>query len=552
MTPSTATHEITNQSPAFAGINLFATDTALANALVTFGGKQHTTQLEGMGQQLGSSESFEMGRRANAHPPTLHRFDEKGHPADLIEFHPAYHDAMAQSIEAGLHCSVWEQEPEPAAYLKRLAGIYMTTQVEAGHVCPITMTNASVATIQIEPTIADHLLPKIRSRAYDARVRPIAEKQGITVGMGMTEKQGGTDVRANTTTAQPTSGAGPGREYILNGHKWFLSAPMCDAFLMLAQADEGLSCFFVPRLLPDGHINPIRLQRLKHKLGNRSNASSEVELERVHGWLIGEEGRGVANIIEMVTMTRLDCAVASAGQMRLAIALATHHCRHRRVFQKHLIDHPLMAQVLADMALDVEAATWLSFRLARSFEEAGSNPSEAAWRRLMTPVTKYWACKLAPAIGYEALECMGGNGYVEDGLAARLYREMPLNAIWEGSGNVMCLDVLRVLQREPETLEIVLNEILALAEGSKPITNGVNTIMELIRDPGSLEKNGRILVEALARTAAAALLVAHTPTNVSDPFTASRLSNGFHHTYGAGTAHHDTKAILDRTYPPST
>jgi putative acyl-CoA dehydrogenase len=411
------------------------------------------------------------------------------------------------------------------------------------------MTHAAVPTLLKQPEIAKALLPKMLSRDYDERFRPMAEKSGITLGMGMTEKQGGTDVRANATTAQPAGNAGPGQEYILVGHKWFLSAPMCDGFLMLAQAAGGLSCFLVPRFLPDGTVNPLRLQRLKEKLGNRSNASSEVELPGAQGWLIGEEGRGIATIIEMVTLTRLDCAVASAGQMRLALALALHHCRHRRVFQKHLVDQPLMAAVLADMALDVEAATALAFRLAGAFDRAAGSAAEAAWRRVMTPVTKYWVCKLAPALGYEAMECLGGNGYVEEGPAARLYRELPLNAIWEGSGNVMCLDLLRVLAQDPAAVVSVLAELDDAAAGEPRLEAALRELHSLLGDPASLERRARHLVETLARTAAAALLRVHAPAAVADAFIAGRLDGGFRHTYGAGAAVPDSRAILERALP---
>jgi putative acyl-CoA dehydrogenase len=356
-------------------------------------------------------------------------------------------------------------------------------------------------------------------------------------------------VRANTTTARPAAAAGPGREYILVGHKWFLSAPMCDGFLMLAQAKGGISCFFVPRFLPDGDVNPLRLQRLKDKLGNRSNASSEVELQGAHGWLIGEEGRGIATIIEMVTLTRLDCVVASAGQMRLALAQAVHHCRHRRVFQKHLVDQPLMAAVLADMALDVEAATLLAFRLARAFDEAASDEGAAAWRRLMTPVTKYWVCKMAPALGYEAMECLGGNGYVEEGLAARLYRELPLNAIWEGSGNVMCLDVLRVLAQDSVAIDSVLADLEGASGGDRRVQAALRGLRSLLADRANLERQARHLVETLARTAAAALLRAHAPAAVAEAFIATRLDGGFRHTYGAGIAPADSRVLLDRALP---
>ena len=550
------THEVTNQSPPFEDLNLFLTDAALREAVAREGAEAADAELTKFGAAVGSARGFEIGRLANENPPKLRRFDQKGFAVDRVEYHPAYHDAMRMSIAAGLHASPWDHladqkaAPNAGAHVARLAGIYMMAQMEAGHVCPVTMTNAAVPALLLQPELAQPLLPKILARTYDPAFAPAACKAGITIGMGMTEKQGGTDVRQNTTTATPAGAGGPGGEYILAGHKWFMSAPMCDAFLMLAQTKRGLSCFLVPRWLPDGSINPLRLQRLKDKLGNRSNASSEVELQEAHGWLIGEEGRGVQGIIEMVTMTRLDCAVASAGQMRLALALALHHCRHRIVFQKRLVDQALMAQVLADMALDVEAATALAFRLARSFDQAATNDAEAAWRRLMTPVTKYWVCKMAPALGNEAMECLGGNGYVEEGLAARLYRELPLNSIWEGSGNVMCLDVLRVLAQDAALAEQVLGEVERIARGDRRLEASLVRLRAMLTDRGQLEAQARTFVEALAITAAGALLRANAPSSLADAFIASRLAGGFRHTYGSGIAHADSRSFLERALPP--
>jgi putative acyl-CoA dehydrogenase len=424
----------------------------------------------------------------------------------------------------------------------------MAIQMEAGHQCPITMTNASVATLLLQPEIAREWLPRVLSREYDKSFKPASAKRGATIGMGMTEKQGGTDVRANTTTALPAGAGGPGAEYIVTGHKWFMSAPMCDAFLVLAQAPGGLSCLLLPRFLPDGALNALHFQRLKDKLGNRSNASSEVEFHAAHGWLIGEEGRGVPAIIEMVTGTRLDCAVGSAGLMRLALANAIHHCRHRTVFQKKLADQPLMQQVLADLALDVEAATALSFRLCRSFDRV-SDPHAAAWRRLMTPVTKYWVCKLGPAVAYEAMECLGGNGYVEEGPMARVYRELPLNAIWEGSGNVMALDLLRVLQREPETVEIVLDDLGAAVGGDPHLKAHLARVQAMLQEPRLLDRRGRSLAEALATLAAGTILRAHAPAPVADAFVANRLAGPARQTYGQGLDAADTRAIIERALP---
>jgi putative acyl-CoA dehydrogenase len=407
------------------------------------------------------------------------------------------------------------------------------------------MTNAAVPTLLLAPDLAGRWIPKILTRSYDKSLRRVAEKRGATIGMGMTEKQGGTDVRANTTRAEPVGAGGPGGEYLITGHKWFLSAPMCDAFLVLAQAPAGLSCFLLPRVLPDGSINALRFQRLKDKLGNRSNASSEVEFQAAHAWLIGEEGRGVPSIMEMVTLTRLDCAVASAGLMRLALANAIHHCRHRRVFQKNLVDQPLMTQVLADMALDVEAATALCFRLAGAFDRS-EEATAAAYRRLMTPVTKYWVCKMGPALGYEALECLGGNGYVEAGLAARLYRELPLNAIWEGSGNVMALDLMRVLQREPETFECVLEDLGNDIGKDAHLQAQLERLRALLQDPVRLDGRGRDLIEGLALLAAGSVLRRHAPTFVADAFIATRLAGSGGRTYGQGLAAANPRAIVDR------
>jgi putative acyl-CoA dehydrogenase len=420
--------------------------------------------------------------------------------------------------------------------------------MEAGHQCPVTMTNAAVPTLLLEPGLAARWVPKILARAYDQSFRPAAAKGAVTIGMGMTEKQGGTDLRANTSRAAPAGRPGPGGEYLITGHKWFMSAPMSDAFLVLANAPGGLSCFLMPRWLPDGSVNRLLLQRLKDKLGNRSNASCEVEFDRAHAWLIGEEGRGVAAILEMVTLTRLDCAVASSGLMRLALANAIHHCRHRSVFQKRLVEQPIMQQVLADLALTVEAATALSFRLARSFDRA-ADARAAAWRRLMTPVTKYWVCKIGPNLVYEAMECLGGNGYVEEGIAARLYRELPVNAIWEGSGNVMALDLLRVLQREPQTVEIVIDELAATAGGDHRLAAQLAHVQGLLHEPRQLDRRARELTEGLALLAAGAILRMHAPPAVADAFIATRLGGPMHHTYGQGLEGADTRAIIDRALP---
>jgi putative acyl-CoA dehydrogenase len=554
MTTPFATHEVFNQSPPFQDVNLFTSDAALLEAVKREGAMHAVEGLSAFGAACGSARAFERGRLANENPPRLRSFDSKGRRLDSIEFHPAYHECMQMSMAQGLHCSAWEHlansgaQPLVGANVARSAGTYMAIQMEAGHQCPITMTNAAIPTLLREPQLATAWIPKILSRTYDKDFKPASDKRGLTIGMGMTEKQGGTDVRANSTRAVPAGSGGPGAEYIITGHKWFMSAPMCDAFLVLAQAPGGLSCFLLPRFLPDASVNALAFQRLKDKLGNRSNASGEVEFQGAHAWLIGEEGRGVPTIIEMVTHTRLDCAVGSAGLMRLTLANAIHHCRHRSVFQKHLVDQPLMRQVLADLALDVEAATALSLRLSHSFDH-GSDSRAVAWRRLMTPATKYWVCKIGPALAYEAMECLGGNGYVEEGLAPRLYRELPVNAIWEGSGNVMALDVLRVLQREPDTVAIVMDDLRDVARGDAQVKAHFSRVETALQDHRALDQRARDLTEALAVLAAASILRAHAPAAVADAFIATRLSGHARHTYGQGLAWADAHAIVDRAFP---
>ncbi len=540
------THEVFNQSPIFGDVNFFTTDLPLQEAVEREGGGEAVAELTEFGARTGSAKALDLGRQANECLPVLHSFDEKGRRWDFVEYHPAYHKVMAMSMTQGLHCLPWETgadgKPRPGANVIRCASSYMAAQMESGHCCPITMTNAAMPVLRLaDPEVGKPWIEKILSRGYDPRFLPRDEKTAVTIGMGMTEKQGGTDVRANTSRAEPTDDGG----YVITGHKWFLSAPMCDAFLVLAQAPGGLTCFLVPRFLPDGNRNAIHFQRLKNKLGNRSNASSEVEFHGAWGQRIGEEGRGVRTIMEMVTYTRLDCAVSSAGLMRLGLAVALNHARHRTVFQKKLIDQPLMARVLADMALDCEAATALAFRLARTFDHP-DDPQEAAWQRLMTPVTKYWICKTGPALVYEAMECLGGNGYVEEGLMARLYREIPVNAIWEGSGNVMCLDVLRVLHKAPEALERVLADCEDAASQDPRLAIGVNLIRDLLKDPASVEANGRTLTELLAVVGAGTLLRRHAPGQIADGFLATRLVGRWRNSYGTAADKLDSQAILAR------
>ncbi len=507
------THEVFNQSPLYEDIDLFESDTPLKDAVRANGAEDDTAGLSEFGRRWGSAEMFALGRYANENPPKLHVFDAKGFRSDRVEFHPAYHRLMGESVAAGLHASTWsaagKHQPPPAEVV-RAARFYMAAQIETGHLCPITMTRAALAALAAEPSVAAMVLPRVLTRSYDATFAPFWEKSGMTLGMGMTENQGGTDVRANTTTATPA-----GEAYSIVGAKWFMSAPMSDAFLVLAQAPGGLTCFLMPRFRPDGSVNALRFQRLKDKLGNRSNASSEVEFTDAFAWRIGEEGAGIRNILHMVQLTRLDCAVASAGLMRMALAQAVHHCRYRKVFQKPLYDQPMMRTVLADLALELEGAVALVMRLCRALDRAAEDPREAAYARLLTPAAKFHICKIAPAFVFEAMECLGGNGYVEESILPRLYREAPVNAIWEGSGNVMCLDVLRALKGEEER---ALSGALARDAG---VENG---------DPNAQvpsEALARLTVERLALMASAAALRESAPRQVADQFVRSRLG-GMH------------------------
>jgi putative acyl-CoA dehydrogenase len=509
--------EALNQSPPYEDVDLFASDRPLQDAVRANGGGCDIAELSAFGRRWGAAEMFALGRQANENPPRLETVDAQGLRRDVVEFHSAYHRLMAESVAAGLHASTWRDDAHPAAapaQVTRAARFYMAAQVETGHLCPITMTRAAVAALAAEPVLAGRFMPKIVTRTYNPRFQPWWEKNGITLGMGMTEKQGGTDVRSNATRAVPA-----GEGYAITGQKWFMSAPMCDAFLVLAQAPRGLTCFLMPRFRPDGPVNALQFQRLKDKLGNRSNASSEVEFAGAFAWRVGEEGRGVRTILQMVQLTRLDCAIASAGLMRMALAQATHHARHRTVFQKHLIDQPMMRSVLADMALEVEAAVAVVMRLCRSFDLAPTESVEAARARILTPAVKYWVCKTAPGLTYEAMECLGGNGYVEESLLPRLYREAPVNAIWEGSGNVMCLDVLRAMKREGDAV------LTALAQEVAELPNAgdsVAFIRTALQAPDA-EAKARAAVERLAVLAAAAAMQASGQGESAAAYARSRL-----------------------------
>src|ERR1700722_17202279 len=541
--PRFDTQEVFNQSPPYDDIDLYSSDLPLQEAVRVNGAGDEASALTAFGRQWGTAEMFAAARRANENTPKLYTFDPKGFRRDVVEFHPAYHEFMRASIAAGLHASTWTASgtrAAPPAEVARAARYYMAAQVESGHLCPITMTRAALAALAPNPALLAQVAPKVVATSYDPAFRPWWEKPGMTLGMGMTEKQGGTDVRANITSATPA-----GDFYTIVGHKWFLSAPMCDAFLVLAQAPGGLTCFFVPRFRPDGSVNALRLQRLKDKLGNRSNASSEVEFAGAYALRVGDEGAGVRTIIQMVELTRLDCGLASAGFMRMALAQAVHHCRYRSVFQRHLYDQPMMRAVLSDLALEVEGAVALIMRLARAFDQAATDPGEAAYARLVTPAAKYWICKTAPSFIYEAMECLGGNGYVEESILPRLYREAPVNAIWEGSGNVMCLDVLRALKRDQEAAEFFGE----LARTASPLIGKEAEIFEPATASRS-EAAARITVGKLATLAAAAALEATALPAVAEAFVRTRLARQHAALYGADDiAAATAETLLQRALP---
>jgi putative acyl-CoA dehydrogenase len=540
------THEVENQATPLLNYNVFTSNTALLEAVKREGADWAVADLTKFGEYLGRAETIELGALANRNPPILKTFDRYGNRIDEVEFHPAWHELMAASVGQGIHSSSWA-EPKRGAHIARAAAAFMFTEIEAGTQCPITMTHASVLPLRKNKELAQVWLPKLFTRTYDRRFIPVAGKKGALIGMGMTEKQGGSDVRTNKSQASLLN-AQTG-EYSIVGHKWFFSAPMCDAFLVLAQAKAGLSCFFMPRFLPDGSLNSIRIQRLKDKLGNKSNASSEVEFFGAHAWLIGEEGRGVQTIIEMATYTRLDCGLGSAGLMHQALVQAIHHASMRTAFQRKLIDQPLMRNVLADLALEVEAVTLLIMRTVRAFD-AQEDEREAHFRRIVTPAAKYFICKRAPSMGVEAMEVLGGNGYVEEGNLARIYREMPLNSIWEGSGNVMCLDLMRALSKTSGKT----SEGLAVVQEEWRAVKGNNAILDrfakqLENDIASATEQGaRRLTESLAKCISAALLVQHAPSAMADLYCASRLDGNWGNAFGTLPESDQFLAIIDRAW----
>lgn len=536
------THEVTNQPPPFEDVNLFTSDRALQHALGHAGGAMHTARLSEFGARAGSSEVAEWAMQANKNTPQLKSFDRYGQRIDEVEFHPGYHALMKLGLEAGIASAAWSGIE--AGHVLHTAIEFLMAQAEPGVCCPMTMTYAALAALRHQPDVARAWEPRILTGKYDSSSRPASEKSGVTIGMAMTEKQGGSDVRANTTRAV-ANGDG---SYTLTGHKWFCSAPMCDAFLTLGYTGKGLTCFLVPRWTPQGERNAIQIMRLKDKLGDRANASSEIEYHGAWAERIGEEGRGVRTIIEMVQHTRLDCTIAPAAYMRQALANALWHTNHRTAFQRKLIDQPLMRQVLADMAVEAEAATALTFRLARSFDGAAHNPMEAAFMRIATPVGKYWLNKRVVNFVYEAMESHGGAGYVEETVIPRLFRQSPLNSIWEGSGNVICLDVLRAMMKEPESVAAFINELEAAHGENHTLDRATDALKNrLVQPPG--EHEARHLVEQMAVALQASILVRQGPAAIADAYCATRLSDYPGFVYGGSGAAMDVEAILNRAMP---
>jgi putative acyl-CoA dehydrogenase len=557
------THTVANQPPPLVGLDVFASNLPLVEATAREGAGWIAERASALGRFVGEEDGPQQlwGRLANEHKPVLNTHDRYGNRIDEVEFHPAWHQLMRMGVEHELHSLPWTSD-DPAAHAAR-AAIYMTgMQAEAGYACPITMTFAVVPALRAQPELAAEWEPLVTATTYDPRSIPAAEKGSAIAGMAMTEKQGGSDVRANTTYARPLNGGGAGAEYQLTGHKWFCSAPMSDIFLVLAQAEspdgsaEGLSCFLMPRILPDGSRNAMHIQRLKDKLGNRSNASSEIELLGAWAQMVGEPGRGVPTIIEMVGHTRLDCVIGAAAGMRAAVVQATHHAAHRSAFGKTLIDQPLMQNVLADLCLESEASTALAMRLARAYDEAGNDAREGVddsdaqlFKRVATAVGKFWACKRAPNHAFEAMECLGGNGYVEDSGMPRLYREAPLTSIWEGSGNVISLDVLRALSRSPRSLEVFLAEVELARGADARLDAHVGKLKSQFADPATLESRARRVVEGMALALEGSLLVRGAPPAVADAFCAARLGGDGGLEYGTLPAGSDFETIIERGRP---
>ncbi|MBU0590079.1 MAG: isovaleryl-CoA dehydrogenase [Gammaproteobacteria bacterium] len=547
------THEVFNQPAPLVDYNLFAGNQALRDALRLNAPKLDTSSLQALGAQLGSADMQTHARLANVHTPELHSHDRFGRRVDQVEFHPSYHALMSAATAAGLHGTPWGSATAEAQspHVLRAAGFMLFTELEPSILCPISMTYAVTPALRHNQAVYADWSPKLTSHAYDPALKLFSQKAGVTMGMGMTEKQGGSDVRANTTQAVPDGSDHWGQRYRLTGHKWFFSAPMCDAFLVLAQSSSGLSCFFIPRVLPDGSINAIQIQRLKDKLGNKANASSEVEFRHATAWLVGDEGRGVPHILEMGTMTRLDCALGTSGLMRQALSIALNHCAQRQAFGKRLIEQPLMRNVLADLALESEAATALAIRLARAFDHS-DDAHEQAMARLLTPIAKFWICKRGSHFAQEAMECLGGNGYVEEGgegIMARIYREMPLNSIWEGAGNIMALDLLRALRKADAAA--ALAQELAPARGAHPALDRLAAALPTRVEEMATEIEARRLAQDVALAVQAALLYQSAPAAVFAAFCDSRLAGNWGQAFGTLGGATDFDALIQRAMPQS-
>jgi putative acyl-CoA dehydrogenase len=546
--PEFATHEVFNQPQPLVDTNLFEANRPLQDALRFNAPQLETAPLRELGALAGSAAMQQHARLANVHTPELRTHDRFGHRIDEVEFHPSYHALMAAAVQAGLHGTPWAGEGA-SPHVLRAAGFMLFTELEPSILCPISMTYAVTPALRANAAIYRDWAPQLTSRRYEPALKPWRDKAGVTMGMGMTEKQGGSDVRSNTTRAEADGSDGWGPRFRVTGHKWFFSAPMCDAFLVLAQTGTGLSCLFLPRVLPDGSRNALRIQRLKDKLGNKANASSEVEFEGATAWLVGEAGRGIPKILEMGTLTRLDCALGTSGLMRQALALALHHTRQRMAFGKHLAEQPLMRNVLADLALESEAATALALRLARSYDRR-EDAQEAAIARLLTPIAKFWICKRGSPFAQEAMECLGGNGYVEEhgeGVMARIYREMPVNSIWEGAGNIMALDLLRAL-RSTDAAAALAQE-LAPARGAHPALDRLAEALPLRAEQMATEVEARRLAQEVALAVQAALLAQSAPPAVFEAFCASRLAGDWGQAFGTLSGRTDFDAILQRALP---
>ena len=538
------THEVFNQVPPLVNYNVFEQDATLVESVRREGADWATDHLTQLGSVAGSEEAIQWSFEANTVTPVLHTHDRTGQRIDEVTFHPAWHHLMRTSINAGAHALSWREE-RPGRHVARAATFYVSSQMEGGHCCPVSMTHAVISVLRRQPLLAATWEPLLTSLTYEPGLRPPQDKPGILCGMGMTEKQGGSDVRANTTQAIPSSSEGE-NVYLLTGHKWFCSAPMCDLFLVLAQAPGGLTCFLLPRMLPDGTRNRFLIQRLKDKLGNRSNASSEVEFDSTWALRVGEEGRGVRTIIDMVNYTRLDCVIGSAAGMRQAVVAAAHHAAHREAFGRLLIEQPLMQNVLADLTIESEAATLLAMRLARACERADENVHEAFIKRLCTAIGKYWIAKRGPTHAAEALECLGGNGYVEESIMPRLYREAPLNSIWEGSGNVNCLDVLRAMTKEPESVQAFLAEVTRAQGMDARLDAALARLKHELSDLSNSELRARRLVEQMALVLQGALLVQYGHPAVADAFSASRLAGDWGQAFGTLPVGTDFATIIER------